>query len=172
MRVIDSESWDFALKLYAKPGISASCLQLQAECGVDVMMLLTVTFAAVRRGVVLKPSDIKDMDAVCRPWREQIVLPLRALRTTLKAGPAPAPGEDTEKLRSSIKGAELAAERLQNRMLAHWLAQRPRTTRTAERAEIIAALHALVDGASQSCGDEQIDTQLATIVDAAIELSA
>jgi uncharacterized protein (TIGR02444 family) len=172
MQAIDSESWDFALKLYAQPGIAASCLQLQAECGVDVMMLLMVTFAAVRRGVVLKPSDIEEMDAVCRSWREQIVLPLRALRTTLKVGPAPAPGEGTEKLRTSIKGAELMAERMQNTTLAHWLAQRPRTTRAAERAEIIAALHALVGVVSQSSGDSPIDALLASIVDTAIELSA
>lgn len=173
-RAIDSESWGFALKLYAEPGIADACLRLQARYGVDVMMLLIAAFAAIRRGVVLTPLEIAEMDGVCRPWREQIVLPLRGLRTTLKAGPAPAPGEGSERLRSSIKSAELSAERLQNELLAHWLANRTPVPRVAERAEIIAALHTLVRFASQSRG-AGVDAQppdIAIIVDAALGLSA
>jgi uncharacterized protein (TIGR02444 family) len=174
-KAIDSESWDFALKLYAEPGIADSCLSLQAECSVDVMMLLAAAFAAVRRGVVLTPFDIADMDAACRPWREQIVLPLRALRATLKTGPAPAPSERTEKLRSSIKAAELSAERLQNEVLAHWLAKKPPGSGAADHAEIVAVLHALVSFASRGHRGAQLDVQrpaIATIVDAALRLSA
>jgi uncharacterized protein (TIGR02444 family) len=174
-QAIDSESWDFALKLYAEPGIADACLSLQAECGVDVMMLLMATFAAVRRGVVLTPPELADMDAACRLWRQQIVLPLRALRTMLKAGPAPAPSERTEKLRSSIKAAELSAERLQNEVLALWLAKKPPTARAVERAEIVAVLHALVNFASQGNRGAQVDAQppaIATIVEATIRLSA
>jgi uncharacterized protein (TIGR02444 family) len=171
-QAIDSESWDFALKLYAEPGIADACLRLQAECSVDVMMLLMATFAAVRRGVVLTPSEIADMDAACRPWREQVVLPLRALRTRLKAGPAPAPSEGTEKLRSSIKAAELSAERLQNVVLARWLENKSPASRAVERADLVAVLHALVSFASQGHRGAPVDAQLpATIVDAALRLS-
>lgn len=173
-QAIDAESWGFALKLYAEPGIADACLRLQAECRVDVMMLLMATFAAVRRGIVLTPSDIADMDTACRPWREQIVLPLRAVRTTLKTGPAPAPSPASEKLRSSIKAAELSAERLQNEMLAHWLVNKPSTARVVERANIVAALHALVGSASQAHRGAQVDAQLPAIeaiVDAALRLS-
>jgi uncharacterized protein (TIGR02444 family) len=171
-QVIDSESWSFALKLYAEPGVADACLRLQAECSVDVMMLLMATFAAVRRGVVLTPSEIADMDAACHLWRDQIVLPLRALRTRLKAGPAPAPSEGTEKLRSSIKAAELSAERLQNVVLARWLANKSPAARAAERADLVAVLHALVSFASQSHRSAPVDAQLpATIVDAALRLS-
>jgi hypothetical protein len=115
------------------------------------------------------------MDAACRPWREQIVLPLRVLRTTLKTGPAPAPGGGAERLRSSLKAAELSAERLQNELLAGWLANRTPRPRIAERAEIIAALHALVRFASQSQGGAEVDAQppaVALMVDAALGLSA
>lgn len=173
-QAIDSESWDFALKFYAEPGIADFCLSLQAECNVDVMMLLTAIFAAVRRGVVLTPLDLAEMDAACRHWREQIVLPLRVLRTTLKTGPAPAPSERTEKLRSSIKAAELSAERLQNEVLAHWLAKKPRGSGAADRAEIVAVLHALVSLASQGRRGAQFEVQrpaFAAIVDAALRLS-
>jgi uncharacterized protein (TIGR02444 family) len=118
---IEAESWAFALQLYARPGIADACLKLQDEAGVDVMMSLMIIFAAARHRVLLTPSEIRELDEACRPWREQIVHPLRAIRTRLKTGPSPAPGSATEPFRSTIKAAELAAERLQNQLLAERL---------------------------------------------------
>jgi uncharacterized protein (TIGR02444 family) len=117
----EAESWAFALQLYAQPGIADACLKLQEEAGVDVMMALMTLFAAARHRVLLTPAEIRELDEACRPWREQIVHPLRAIRTRLKSGPSPAPGSATEPFRSTIKGAELAAERLQNQLLAERL---------------------------------------------------
>jgi uncharacterized protein (TIGR02444 family) len=172
---IDAESWEFALKLYGEPGIAEFCLFLQNECGVDVMMLLMATFAVVRRGTVLTLPDIADMNAACGEWRERIVLPLRALRTTLKSGPAPAPSDRTERLRSSIKAAELSAERLQNELLAHWLAKLPATSRATERADVAAVVQSLVDFASRKKRDQPIAAEqsvIEAIVDAALRVSA
>jgi uncharacterized protein (TIGR02444 family) len=173
-RAIDAESWAFALELYAEPGISEACLRLQNECGVDVMMLLMTTFAAVRRGIVLTPSDVAAMDAACRDWRERIVLPLRALRTMLKSGPAPAPNEQTEKLRSSIKAAELSAERLQNEVLAQWLARQQPQSRAVQRKDVISALRAVVDFACHGRRGEPSAAQrslLELIADKALGIS-
>jgi uncharacterized protein (TIGR02444 family) len=118
---LEADGWAFALHLYAQPGVADACLRLQDEAGVDVMMALMIVFAAVRHRVLLTPSEIRELDAACRPWREQIVHPLRAIRTRLKTGPLPAPGSATEPFRSTIKAAELAAERLQNQLLAERL---------------------------------------------------
>jgi uncharacterized protein (TIGR02444 family) len=172
---VDADSWEFALKLYAEPRIAEACLRLQDERGVDVMILLMATFAAVRRGIVLKPSDIAEMDAACVAWRERIVLPLRALRTTLKSGPAPAPNERTERLRSSIKAAELSAERLQNELLAQWLAKRAPMSHAFDRAELIAVLRSVADFASRKYRGGQIAARppmIETIVDAALRVPA
>src|SRR5580700_5396691 len=122
---LDADSWAFALRIYAGPGVADACLRLQDEAGVDVMMLLMIVFAAVRHRVLLTPSEIGELDDVCRPWREQIVQPLRVIRGRLKTGPLPAPDGETEPFRSTIKAAELAAERLQNRLLAERLPLRP-----------------------------------------------
>src|ERR1700733_971436 len=122
---IEADGWAFALHIYAQPGIADACLRLQDEAGVDVMMFLMIVFAAIRHRVLLTPAEIRELDEVCRPWREQIVQPLRALRTQLKTGPLPAPNSETEPFRSTIKAAELAAERLQNRLLAEHLPLRP-----------------------------------------------
>ena len=122
---LEADGWAFALHLYAQPGVASACLRLQDEADVDVMMLLMIVFAGVRHRILLTPSEIGELDGVCRPWREQIVHPLRAIRTLLKSGPLPAPNHATEPFRSTIKAAELAAERLQNQLLAEHLTLRP-----------------------------------------------
>ncbi len=118
-----TDSWAFLLRIYADPGVADACLLLQAEAGVDVTFLLAVAYASAQRGIALSPVDITEMNTLCQPWREQIVKPLRALRVTLKSGPQPAP-QTTEALRAQIKASELAAERLQNDLLADWLQHR------------------------------------------------
>ena len=122
---LEADSWVFALRIYAEPGVADACLRLQDQAGVDVMTFLMIVFAAVRHRVLLTPSEIRALDDVCRPWREQIVQPLRAIRGRLKTGPLPAPTSETEPFRSTIKAAELAAERLQNRLLAEHVPLRP-----------------------------------------------
>jgi hypothetical protein len=74
---------------------------------------------------LLTADEIRALDEACRPWREQIVGRLRAIRTELKTGPRPAPNEATEPFRARIKALELEAEKLENRILAECLPQRP-----------------------------------------------
>ena len=121
----EGQCWAYALQLYAEPGVSQSCLELQEDRGVDVMLLLVVAFAG-QSGIDLSPADIREMAATCRPWHQQIVQPLRALRVALKSGPPPAPSGATETLRSQIKASELHAERLQSDLLASWLGRKAR----------------------------------------------
>jgi uncharacterized protein (TIGR02444 family) len=117
--------WSFALQLYRQPGVSDACLALQDRLGVDVNILLFALFAAIERGIALNDRDVQDMDETVAAWRSEIVLALRALRRRMKNGPEPAPNEVTEALREQIKRAELAAEQVEQAMLARWLDQRP-----------------------------------------------
>jgi uncharacterized protein (TIGR02444 family) len=158
-----AESWAFALRIYAEHDVAEACLKLQADASVDVMMLLVATFAASRRRIRLSAADIKDMEAACRPWREQVVQPLRALRTMLKTGPAPAPGVATEKLRSGIKASELAAERLENDLLAEWLRNKPVASHALTREEVGVVLHAIIENAMHAGGSDRIDAFLPAI---------
>jgi uncharacterized protein (TIGR02444 family) len=136
---LEEQSWAFALRIYAEPGVAEACLRLQNEAGVDVILLLMVAFAASRE-ILLSPSDLSQMDDACRPWREQIVQPLRALRVKLKSGPSPAPGAATERLRSQIKASELQAERIANDVLASLLIQKAGTLRPITADQCRAAL--------------------------------
>ncbi len=117
-RELAAESWAFAVDIYGRPGVADACLTLQNEAGVDVMMMLIVIFAAVRHGRKMTREEIKALNDICRPWREQIVWPLRKMRIGLKAGPSPAPCDETEQFRTKIKSIEFAAEGLQNQLMA------------------------------------------------------
>ncbi len=143
-RGVDTESWAFALELYERPRVAQCCLALQAEAGVDVIILLFAAFAAVRHHVLFEPSDLAEMDTICFAWREQVVRPLRAFRVALKSGPSPAPNQATERLRSKIKASELSAERIQNDLLADYLRLKAPQRRPATREDVRAVLRSVV----------------------------
>src|SRR5579871_3825363 len=141
---LDAESWAFALAIYARAGVAEACIALQNATGVDVILLLMVTFAAVRRRILLTPDEIGTLDDACRLWREQIVWPLRAVRSSLKTGPSPAPGLETGPLRLQVKALELAAEQLENRLLAQRLPLRPPRHERVEPEQLRAVLNDVV----------------------------
>jgi uncharacterized protein (TIGR02444 family) len=169
---LEADGWAFALHIYAQPGIADVCLRLQDEAGVDVMMFLMTGFAAVRHRILLTPAEIRELDEVCRPWREQIVQPLRALRMRLKTGPLPAPNTATEPFRSTIKAAELAAERLQNQLLAERLPLRSPERDTLASEDLRSVLCSVVSLALEKRRGKPISDLLSsidTIVDAAMQ---
>ena len=114
--------WDFATRSYARPGVAALCLQLQDECGVDVLLLLSAAWLA-SQGRQLTPAHLAVLDRACAPRRQQLIEPLRALRRAQQADPA-APAEQVA-VYEALKAAELAAERRQLQELATSLAALP-----------------------------------------------
>ncbi len=151
-RSLEAESWAFALEVYARPRVADACLRLQAEAGVDVILLLFAAFAAVRHRVLLEPSDLMEMDRICSPWREQVVHPLRAFRVGLKSGPSPAPSQATERLRSKIKASELQAERIENDLLADYLRQKEPQAPAVTSENVCAILRSVIMLALQKRG--------------------
>ena len=169
---LEADGWAFALHLYAQPGVADACLRLQDEAGVDVMTFLMTVFAVVRHRILLAPAEIRELNEACRPWREQIVQPLRALRTRLKTGPLPAPSSATEPFRSTIKAAELAAERLQNQLLAERLPLRAPERDTVVPEDLRHVLGSVVTLALEKRPGKQLLDLLSSIdmiVDAAMQ---
>ena len=103
----------FALDVYGADGVSAAALSLQDRCGVNVNVLLFAAYV----GVVLRSRFTLDDAAAAAartgPWHREVVGPLRALRTRLKEGPAPALAQETAALRDRIKSIELDAEMIE-----------------------------------------------------------
>jgi len=168
---LEAECWAFALVIYAKPGVAEACLALQDEAGVDVMLLLTTTFAAVKHRLLLTPDEIRALNEACRLWREQIVRPLRAIRSGLKTGPQPAPSEATEQFRSQVKALELAAEKLENKLLVECLPLRPPEKETVRPEQLRTVLENVVSVFAEGRGAAPKARHLSlidTIVEAAI----
>jgi uncharacterized protein (TIGR02444 family) len=160
---LEADSWAFALQLYSRPGVANACLKLQDEAGVDVMIFLTAAFAAVRQRVLLTRSEIRELDDACRPWREQIVQPIRAIRSGLKIGPLPAPSGETEQFRTKVKAVELAAERLQNQLLAERLPLRLPERDIVNPEELGSVLRNVVALALEKRGSTEITDLLSPV---------
>lgn len=102
-----SDLWSFTLILYARPGVEEACLRLQAS-GANVCTLLCGAWLG-QRGVVCTADHLREIRQLATPWHDEVVQPLRVLRTRWRAAAA----NDVEwgKLREQVKGLELEAER-------------------------------------------------------------
>lgn len=112
--------WNFALQLYARPGVEAACLALQEE-GADVCLLLAARWLEAR-GVTCTPERCDALRNLAEPWQRDVVMPLRRLRQDWRDG-AQQDGQRAA-LRQRLKDLELDAERALLERLAqaavHW----------------------------------------------------
>lgn len=118
----EAECWRFIGALYGRPGVQRSCLRLQERMQADVVLLLFGGWLA-RRGIALSPDAAHEAAALVGPWREAVIGPLRAIRTTMKSSPLMVRPEAAA-LREQIKADELAAERIELGLLVGWAASR------------------------------------------------
>jgi uncharacterized protein (TIGR02444 family) len=102
-----ADLWSFTLDFYARPGVEQACLSLQAN-GANVCALLCGVWMD-RRGVEFDPARAQQIGHLADPWHEQVVGPLRDVRTRWKA--AAATDEELTALRDRLKTLELDAER-------------------------------------------------------------
>ncbi|TWE01578.1 uncharacterized protein (TIGR02444 family) [Pseudomonas sp. AG1028] len=99
--------WTFATTLYARPGVEAACLELQAA-GADVCLLLCGLWLD-SRGVAHDAEREAQLRRIADPWQQEVVKPLRALRQRWRE----AAGQNSalSGLRERVKQLELEAER-------------------------------------------------------------
>jgi uncharacterized protein (TIGR02444 family) len=112
-----SPFWRFSLRLYRAPGVAEACIRLQEESGADVNLLLFLLWHGTQQRR-LAADEVARLDQKIAAWREQAVIPLRAIRRALKSPALKAPQGlvevgTAEAFRTRIKAVELEAERLQ-----------------------------------------------------------
>lgn len=115
------DAWTHVTRAYAQPGVAQELLRRQDEEGLDVVLHLFAQWAA-DRGTPLDDAALREAAALVRPWRDQVVLPLRALRRAMKTMEFDAARRTP--VRDQVQAAELAAERAQLDTLCDWLASR------------------------------------------------
>lgn len=100
--------WDYARAVYAAPGFSAAALRVQDECGADVCVLIWLLW----RGRGVTAAGLRVVLDEIAPWRQAVVLPLRAARRGMKGVPG------AEGVRERVAALEIEAEREQLERLA------------------------------------------------------
>ncbi len=106
--------WSFALEFYARPGVSAACIELQDRFSRDVNILLYACWIGLSGRGRLASSDFARAEKAVGPWRRAVTEPIRAARRALKDA-----GDDgIETLYATAKALELEAERIAARRLA------------------------------------------------------
>lgn len=95
------------MDFYARPGVEQACLRLQANGGNVCALLCGVWLEQCR--VPFEPQRAEEIRQLANPWHDQVVGPLRELRTRWKA--AATADEELGALRERVKSLELDAER-------------------------------------------------------------
>jgi uncharacterized protein (TIGR02444 family) len=101
--------WTFACKLYNKPTVKNTCLQLQENYGVDVPLLLASCWV-VECGGVLSCKQVSILQDIATQWQTQSIQPLRALRQQMKLTIPTAYSAAWMLVREQVKTTELLAE--------------------------------------------------------------
>ena len=102
--------WDWSVRAWRAEGVAEACLHLQDAAGQCPPLLLWAAWTA-RTG---RPIDDDALEAACdiaRAWQEAAIVPLRALRRSLKRRNPDLEDADREAVRAQVKAAELEAER-------------------------------------------------------------
>ncbi|MFK7977853.1 MAG: TIGR02444 family protein [Halioglobus sp.] len=125
---MDNLFWEYSCAGYAKEGVAALCLALQDEFGMDVNVLLYGAWLG-NMGVEASQAHLSAIDEHVLQWRQDIVLPLRALRRDMKGLPA---GEASYE---ELKALELSAEQQQQELMySYYSAHKHSLTSIAPRA--------------------------------------
>ena len=95
--------WNYAVETYSRAGVQEACLLLQDVAQVDVNVLLSALYGTYVSGACVEPSLVERMDSAVRAWREEVVLPLRHIRRTMKTGARIGTEGDAEALRNGVK---------------------------------------------------------------------
>lgn len=107
-----SPFWTFSLSFYRQGGVSEACLELQDRCGVDVNIVLFLLWTATLRRRLEAGETLALADKV-RAWQNDVVVPIRNLRRSLKSPPPLLDAGTAELFRTKVKAVELESERLQ-----------------------------------------------------------
>lgn len=101
--------WNFSLEFYAQPGVADICISLQDKHHVDVNVMLYMLWLATV-GMAVSKSDVVTIDQHIKPWRENVVVPLRHIRRSIAK---PKVFDERMEFRNRVKNLELHAERLE-----------------------------------------------------------
>jgi uncharacterized protein (TIGR02444 family) len=117
--------WEYALRVYGRPGVEAACLDLQDRCNLVVNQLLFCCWVAGYGYGRLSAEEICSAAQIAEQWDVEVVAPLRAVRRQLKHRICGVDAQPCERLRQQVKRSELFSERLAQQLLVRTLNRTP-----------------------------------------------
>ncbi|MEE4184825.1 MAG: TIGR02444 family protein [Gammaproteobacteria bacterium] len=110
--------WPFSLQLYAQPGVSAACLELQDDYGLDVNLVLFCIWSGLHGPGELQADELSESIARAASWQTEVVQRIRYVRRTLKHDALGATTELAAVLRPRVQAVEIDAEHVEQLLLA------------------------------------------------------
>jgi len=107
--------WEFTLSVYRREGVSQACIGLQDRLGLDVNFLLLALYAGTH-GFPLEARQWEQLEALAKPWRENVIHPLRRLRRWLKEQHS-LPAHYVDPIRRAVLAQEIESEGMQQRLM-------------------------------------------------------
>ena len=104
--------WRASLELYAREGMARALIALQDRRGADVNLLLYCCWTAQSGRDRLYADDLRRAEAAIAGWREDVTIPLRALRTRIKDKRERWIFEGASEVRRAVLETEIASERV------------------------------------------------------------
>ena len=158
----------FALTVHETEGVSAACVSLQDQFGLDVNLLLLAAYVGAARRQTLTSDQLETARTVVDAWHIEVVRPLRSVRRRLKSGPPPAPTPQTEEVRAQVAKAELDGELIELDLLGAWAAELEAAPATQSSiVSATAAMELVVRSYSSEPLNDGNRQALATVADAA-----
>ncbi|MCW8853634.1 MAG: TIGR02444 family protein [Gammaproteobacteria bacterium] len=111
MKFPPSEFWSYSTRVYQIAEIEKACLNLQNQFHADVNILLYCCWVAEKQ-IALSEKDIDTLIKISQPWQKNILMHLRAARTTLKTSTVAIPDEQRKEAHQNICEMELNAEHM------------------------------------------------------------
>lgn len=111
--MINNPFWKYSLKRYAQTPIAQMCLQWQNEFHSNTNLVLLGDWLG-NQCIVLSQQQWQALNEFILPWHNEVVLPLRGVRTALKSKVS---NKHIYQLRDSIKEQELLAEQIMQSQL-------------------------------------------------------
>lgn len=118
-------AWRTIVSWYETPGAADALLKAQQDTGLDVVLHLFLRYVRDELGVDLTPEEEAQAQQAIAPWRDQVIVRVRALRRELKTLSGLEQVDDSRHdWREQLKVMEVKAERVEFMSLCGWLERR------------------------------------------------
>lgn len=111
-----AQFWEWSNRIYRRKGVSEVLIKLQDAYRLDVNIILWCAWVGEFFGAAPELA-LRKAEDLSRLWGGGVVAKLREVRRTLKSPPMQADAAAADALRTSVKDAELEAERIEQGIL-------------------------------------------------------